>query len=67
MTLMDLVLAVRGLKGDTMGSEKPLEPRKGEPRQPNKALQGLLGAIGPYLIGETWLPFPRFSWLIWSD
>ena len=28
-------------------THKPLEPREGEPRQPRKACQGLLVAIGP--------------------
>ena len=43
-------------------SYEPLEPREGEPRQPNKAYEGLLVAIGPYegLLG----PFPGFCWLI---
>ena len=29
-------------------SYKPLEPREGEPRQPNKAYRGLSVAFGPY-------------------
>ena len=35
---------------DNYTSYRPVEPREGEPRPPNKAYQGLLGlgAIGPY-------------------
>ena len=51
---------------------KPVELRNEEPRQPNEAYKGLLGAIGPShsivglesqtgLIGETWFPFPRLQ------
>ena len=31
-----------------LSSYKPLVPREGEPRQPNKAYEGLLGTIGPH-------------------
>ena len=33
-----------------MASYKPVEPRGGEPTQPNKAYFGLLGAIGPLVL-----------------
>ena len=37
-----------GLGPSTQTSYEPLEPREGEPRQPNKARSGLLGAIGAH-------------------
>ena len=51
-------MAMRNL-GPACSSYKPLEPtavdrRQGEPRQPNKAYSGLLGAIGAcwHLLGR---------------
>ena len=42
------LVAVQNTQNHGPISYKSLEPREGEPKQPNKAYEGLLGAFGPY-------------------
>ena len=46
-------------------SYRPLEPREGEPRQPNNSYEGLLGAVGAYwaLLGRLGSAFHGSSGL----
>ena len=48
-----LVLVDPGLLVAALDSYKPLEPRKGEPKQPNQACVPL------EIIGKAWVPFPK--------
>ena len=54
-------LGCQGAVGRSSESCRPLEPREGEPRQPNKAYSGLLVAIGP-LLGLIGLGLAPLAW-----